>query len=395
MRSLYRFSHFINESSSSGELVKYRDTLLGIFESLYEMDCCSNNMSVLDLTLTYGYVTLRGSQTISPGQFIDVRSSDSNPQIHLSDPEKAEYGFSMKMGGNRYDAIKRIKSRALDLFERQTGVALEAMETSHHLIISYPKTIGFIKELQSFEDSIYDIAVNLDRRYYGSVSIDVADPFKIIINFSGGINGGTGGLKIFLSRGFVLGNSIFPNLKSSSQYESDNLPVGEYVEYELQYISLLPNSTKNQWNSFKSFYDMVKDLRVKFKINIYDDPSKNVKILYDVIENNILSLYVNDVIKLRETIESELSNLSSYQIGATHEYLTDNKIEVDLEWRENNYHFILIIGSLSNLDTIMINQFGRIIGDSDPSDLSENIYLFLVDDIIKPTKKGDYISPFN
>lgn len=374
---VFNFYQFINElASNEVSLEDYESTLNDIFNDLYEIEYeelhPERRRPTPNVDVRYGYIILRTPTTLQPGQIIEVRPEDRWPKLEFENSENVEWGFSIKIGQSKI--IDKVKYRALDLFRRQTGVTLgTTISDEGYLIMADPKTITFIESILEFEDYLTDIALNINPKYYGSISIDASDPLEISINFN------EGKLNLNIERGVVLGNSNTTDGRSSAT--NQNIPVGRDVKYRVSSI----NGAYEKDSLFEEFYNKVRNLKINFDIDVYSDPSENVKLVYDILEKNIILLYQNEDIELREKVEDELDNLKSYHASLEYEYIYINNIdtiEVDLDWKEGNYQFNIIIDK----PIISIEQFGKLLVKVNVEDLSESIYLLLMDGKLKITQ---------
>jgi len=378
---VFNFYQFVNELvSNKFSIEEQQEILKDIINDLYEMETSDDvrRRPHTDIDVLYGYIILRSPMTLEPGQTVEVRPTNKWPSIEFEDVDKAQFGFSIRIG--RSLVIQKIKSRALEIFKRQTGISLSTMESDEgYLIMADSKVISFIESILLFEEYLSDIELYMSPKYQDLISIDASDPLKISIKFEIMVTAGLsieGTIKLNIERGFVLGDSN--TINGIERATNENIPVGGDVKYRISSIS---GSYKD--GTFGEFYDKIKNLKFTFDIDVYDNPDNNVKLFYDVIEKNIISLYRNEVIELREKIEDELDNLSKYHISSEYTYSSDvNIIEVDLDWKEENYQFNVVVTS----PNVIIQQFGKTISTVDIESLSESIYLLLMDGKLKITQ---------
>lgn len=366
---VFNFYQFINELvSNKFSIEEQQEILKDIINDLYEMETSDDvrRRPHTDIDVLYGYIILRSPMTLEPGQTVEVRPTNKWPSIEFEDVDKAQFGFSIRIG--RSIVIQKIKSRALEIFKRQTGISLSTMESDEgYLIMADSKVISFIESILLFEEYLSDIELYMSPKYQDLISIDASDPLKISIKFEEDV------IKLNIERGFVLGDSNTTN--GIERATNENISVGGDVKYKISSIS---GSYKS--GPFSEFYDKVRNLKITFDIDIHDSPDNNVKLVYDVIEKNIISLYKNEIIELREKVEDELDNLKSYHISSEYTYSSDvNIIEVDLDWKEENYQFNVIVTS----PNVNIQQFGKTVSTVDIESLSESIYLLLMDGKLK------------
>lgn len=374
--SIFNFKKF-NESISKGSLTEeHRVILQDIIEDIWSIET-ENQRSDRPFRQSFpdiirGNIALRTSVTFNPGNIASIIDYKLSPGSLVNKSDV--YGFSIRINERSKEWLKR----ALDLFTRQTGIKLEThTNDERQTIIAEPHVIRFINNVLNFENSLEEIPYMLPAKYSEEVEIRVESwELEMQIEFpvknrSSLIMGCY--LDMKLSRGVIIGG---------------DLPLSDSVKYNLEIGSLRNFEEKRDDQSIWQFAKIHKGEEYQFEFDITDTEGSCEEII-KYIDDNILSKIELPRTKFRSEIESQLSSLKRWAIKSEFEYMKIDVIEVELTWKGNQYQFYLYLDKLGDTyleGLISIKQGEKWIDKSSVEDLSETIYLALVDGKLKITE---------
>lgn len=319
----------------------------------------------------FGNIILRTSMTFASGQVASVLGEWSfSHDRELKELKSSIYGFSIRQ--NKKLPIKRL----FELFKSETGIQLRShLNDERKLIIAEPHVINFIDSLVSFEQNLEYVNDLLATKYHTEVEIEFSDN-ELLILFPAEEKSSQIGcyLDCDLERGRLLGA---------------DLPIDHFVKYKLK-IGRLWNFVEGRDNKSLQSLSPLKDSEHEFTFDI-DDIESSSEELIEFIDKNILSLLEDDYFTMFDEVESQIKSLKKYQINVgAFEYLKPNLIELELNWKQNDYHFHIRLNQLSNKvelkNVVSIWQQDSPIASTNLNDLAETIYLSLIDGKLKITE---------
>lgn len=373
---IFNFKQFNESNSNSISLTEnHRVILQDIIEDLWTMDFESQQRGdrpfrhVDAPEVKRGNIALRSSMTLSPGNIPALVDYRLSPDSLVNKSEI--YGFSIRIS-NR---TEKLLGRALDLFKRQTGIELETYTNDERqTIMADPKVIRFITNVINFESNWDELSYMLPDIYNEDIYFDVdACELEISIQFPAKVRqSNVVGcyLDTKLSRGVIIGG---------------DLPLDDWVKYDLKIGSLWNFEEKRDNQSIWRIAKVLKGDEHQFEFDITDLDESNKELL-KFYQDNILSKIESGKIKLKSEIESQLKKLKQWSIKAQFEYVEIGIIEVIFNWKGEEYQFYLYLNKLGdqNLEgLISIKQGDKWIDKSSIEDLSETIYLNLVEGKLK------------
>ena len=372
---IFNFKQF-NESKSNLVTLteEHRVILQDILEDLWVMDHESTRnidrpfRPISSPEVKRGNIAIRSSVDLSPGNIPSIVDYRLAPSAMINKSEI--YGFSFRVSKS-----ESLVKRALELFKRQTGINLSTFTNDERqTIIAEPVIIKFIESVLNFESNWEELSYLLPQRYQEDVYSDV-DSCELEIGVHFPVKNRQANvvgcyLDTKLSRGVIIGG---------------DLPISDKVKYELKIGSLWNFEEKRDEKSIREISNAIKGSEHQFEFYIDDVDSSNEELL-EFYELKILSKIETPTIKLKTEIESQLDQLKKYSIKSEFEYLEYDTIEMNLNWRGDEYQFYLLINKLGdqNLEgLISIKQDDKWIDKTSTEDLAETIYLNLVDGKLK------------
>lgn len=311
--------------------------------------------------IKHGNILLRSHVTLKPGNMLSISDTMSSFIGQNSDI----FGFAI-----RTTYIDRLP-RAIELFKRRTGIQLSYHANDERMVIlADPKVIDFANGILEFENGLEEIPYILPPKYMSSVDISVEpNELEIQIDFvafnrKSRVKGCY--LDIKLSRGIMIG---------------DDIPMGNVVKYEVKVGSLWNFQEGRDDPEVWQFARVHKGdtFQIEVDLNSIDE---SIEELSNMIEKNILSEIGLPDVKFKSKIEEQLNNLEKYNIYPYFEYSNSDLINVEFEWRGDHYQFYLSIDG----GNIFINQDEKVIDVVSVEDISESIYLNLMDNKFKISK---------
>lgn len=371
---IFNFKKFNESNSNSSSLTEeHLEILQEIIEDLWTMEFESlpespfKNRIKEPPKLKFGNICLRTSDTYSPGTIATLVDMQKN-----SLPKSNIFGFSIRKSKILDDKILK---RALSLFEHQTKISLsDYTNDERQTIIAEKKVIEFINKVIDFECNLPEAYYMLPNKYQQEVEILIDDvDLQVEISFlpkhyKSRIIGCY--LDCRLSRGVVIGGDLLIN---------------DEVEYKFKIGNLWNFQEERDPISIKQFAEKNKGKEYQFKFDVYYH-DESYEELSDFFQNEILSKIELPSISFKNQVESELNKLKQWSIKSQFEYQNDEIIEVNLDWKGDEYQFYLYLNKMYEQDSknlISIKQADNWIDKSSIEDLAETIYLLLTDGKLK------------